>query len=213
MSDKPWLDKEGRATNDPKERAREFIRRLEVLSGVPVPISCPVCGHRLEWDVSKSLGLKIHATFATIQNQMQWSQMPVLLIRCQRCPFIFTFDVGRDGFGEMPERVRAGEERVRAGEEGDVIDVERLKGMALCKNQDASDAVQLLHLMFRAGAWSAHERPENFPLWRPEDAVYHFDQFFCKHVDAERIETAFLELQKGGLVKRTDGGYVLVEET
>jgi hypothetical protein len=91
-------------------------------------------------------------------------------------------------------------------------DIERLKGMPLGENRDASDAVQLLHMMLKAGRWGAHERPENYPMWRPEDAIYHFGHFFYKHVDEERIEAAFLELQKAGLVRKTDGGYILVEE-
>lgn len=93
-----------------------------------------------------------------------------------------------------------------------LTDVERLKAMPLGDNRDASDAVQLLHLMLRAGRWAAHERPENFPFWHPKDAIYHFGHFFYKHVDEKRIKAAFLELQKTGLVRKTDGGYVLVEE-
>jgi hypothetical protein len=93
-----------------------------------------------------------------------------------------------------------------------MTDIERLKGTSLAESRDASDAVQLLHLMLRAGRWAEYEQPSNFPLWRPEDVPYYFGHFFEKVVEPERIETAFLELQKAGLVEKTDGGYVLAEK-
>ena len=104
MTDKLWLNDEGRPTDNPGERAREFIRRLEVISGIKTPVNCPACGYSFGWDTREHTDREIHAAFATIQNQMVDTQMPVLLICCQQCPFLFTFDVGRNGFGDMPER-------------------------------------------------------------------------------------------------------------
>jgi hypothetical protein len=100
----PWLDEYGHATSDPKERAREFIRRLESLSGLSAPVNCPVCGHGFGWDIRDEGESEIHAAFVTVQNQLQGTAMPMFVIRCQRCPFMFVFDVGRNGFGDLPER-------------------------------------------------------------------------------------------------------------
>jgi hypothetical protein len=214
--DKPWLDKKGRPTDDPKERAREFIRRLEVVSGMATPVNCPVCGYSFGWDTREDTDREIHAAFATIQNQLVGTQMPVLLICCQRCPFLFTFDVGRNGFGDLPERPEkdADEAPYRSFEEWKQLPlVKRLREVTLGATIAEPIEVQLLHIMIRSERWADHERPENYPVWRPEDPEYHFDHFFHKKVSPERAEKAFRALQKKGLVRKSGSlGYCLVED-
>ena len=208
-TDKPWLEADGSITSDPEERAKEFIRRLEARAGMTVPVNCPVCGHAFGWGVDRDSYKGLQAAFGTV------ARMPLLLVRCQYCPFIFTFDVGRNGFGDMPERPEPPTEK-------DVTDVpnkrkardlrKRLDTSLLSTSKHATDAVQLLHIMIRSVAWAPYERPENYPVWRPEDPIYHFSQFFGKAVDEERMAIAFLCLQKDGLVRKSgEQGFVLAE--
>jgi hypothetical protein len=197
VTDTPWLDDDGGITVDPAERAREIMRRIEVLGGVWHQVRCPACGSTFATD-----GM-ISAAFMYSENAANGADMLLLSVACQRCPYVFTFDVGRNGFGDLPER---SEQKVLP--EG----IDRLKELPCYESKGAALEQQLLHIMVRSENWGACERPENYPLWRPEDFEYHLVHFFDKLPTKEDVEKALVQLQKDGTVERTDGGWCLVSE-
>jgi hypothetical protein len=146
----------------------------------------------------------IDAVFAKFRNeQMTTIYMGMLLVKCQRCPHMFTFDVSQNGFGDLPERPNAGVLPKAVG---------KLKDLPCYESKEAPLDQRLLHIMLRAKNWGAAERPENFPLWWPKDFAYHLSNFFQSYETPAEIEKALVQLQKDGTVKRTDGGWCVVAD-
>lgn len=197
MNAKPWLDDNGRPTEDARHRAREVVLRIGVQNGIWRRLSCPACGSEL--DVGKPLS----AVFATHHKQGTAIEMPFLLVKCQCCPYMFTFDVGQNGFGDLPEREGAGV--LPKG-------VAKLKDLPCYESKGAPLAQQLLHVMLRSHKWGSAERPKNYPLWLPKDFGYHLEHMFSRTATKSEIEKALVQLQEDGTVRRTDGGWRVVED-
>jgi hypothetical protein len=146
----------------------------------------------------------IDAVFGKFRNeQMTTIHMPMLLVKCQRCPHMFTFDVGKNGFGDLPERPNAVVLPKAAA---------KLKDLPCYESKGAPLEQRLLHIMLRAENWGAAERPENFPMWWPKDFAYHLSNFFHSNESPTEIEEALVQLQKDGTAWRTDGGWCVVED-
>jgi hypothetical protein len=93
-----------------------------------------------------------------------------------------------------------------------MIDIEKLKTTPLYASMQESDEVQLVHIMLRSSRWEEYERPENYPLWLPKDALCFFEHFFRKSITENRIAEVFSCLQKEGIVRKSGKlGYCLME--